>query len=149
MSGTTSCFLALEGIKSVSSGEEFFFGCSCEVDGCHLFVFELTISITGLETFVYRVCVSLTIVSSSEVSSDLVSGPGDDQVIVLVDGKGVIFLIEVKDLHQVTVTTNTVSSTTLGNTESLNCLGSSRSDLGCLEEFDLSHVSYLSLTLLM
>ena len=140
VSSTACCFLALEGVKSVSSSEEFSFGCSCEVDGCHLFVFELTISITGFETFVYRVCVSLTIVSSSEVSSDLSSSPGNDQVIVLVDGEGVILFVEVEDLHQVTVTTNTVSSTTLGNTQSLDSFGSSGSDLGCLEEFDLSHV---------
>ena len=33
---TSCCFLALEGLKSVSSSEEFSFGCSCEVDGCHL-----------------------------------------------------------------------------------------------------------------
>ena len=69
--------------------------------------------------------------SSSEVSGDLSSSPGDDQVIVLVDGEGVLLLVEVEDLHQVTITTNSMGSTTFGNTESLNSFGSSRANRCC------------------
>jgi hypothetical protein len=88
---------------------------------------------------VNRLCASLSIGSSGEVSSDLSSGPGVDLMIVLVNGEGVISLVEVKDFDQVAVATNTAGNTESGETESFNGFLSSGVDFSSLEEFDGFH----------
>jgi hypothetical protein len=70
------------------------------------------------------------------VSSDLISGPSDDDVIVLVDGEGVVLLVKGKDLHEVSVTADAVSGAAGCKTESFNGFLSSCVDFGGLEEFD-------------
>ena len=70
------------------------------------------------------------------MSSNLVSSPGNDLMIVLVDGEGVFFLVEVEDLHQVSVTTNSMSGSTNGETKSFNGFFSSSVDFSWLEKFD-------------
>ena len=77
--------------------------------------------------------------SGSEVSGNFSSSPGDDDVIVLVDGEGVISFVVVEDLHEVSVATNTVSGAALGDSEGFNRLCSGGGDFGGLEEFDGFH----------
>ena len=79
------------------------------------------------------------------MSSNFSSGPGNDDVIVLVDSEGVISFVVVKDFHKVAVATNTVSSAALSDSESFNRFSSSGSNLGSLEEFDGFHGWFLSI----
>ena len=108
------------------------------------FSFDI-INIRCLESLVNQPRASLITGSSSEVSSNFSSGPGNDDVIVLVDGEGVISFVIVEDFHKVAVATNTVSSATLSDSESFNRFGSSGSDFGSLEEFDGFHGWFLSI----
>ena len=66
----------------------------------------------------------------------MISSPGDDDVIVLIDGEGVVLFVEVEDLHQVSVATNAVSGAANCKTQSFNGLLGSCVDFGGLEKFD-------------
>ena len=85
--------------------------------------------------------------SECEVSSDLISSPSDNLMVVLVDGESVILLVEVEDLHQVAVTTDAVSSTADSETECFNGFFGSSVDFGWLEKFDFHGCLFLTLLL--
>jgi hypothetical protein len=57
-------------------------------------------------------------------------------MIVLVDGEGVLLLVEGEDFHEVSVAANAVSSAANRKTKSFNGLFGGCVDFGGLEEFD-------------